>query len=319
LDVVESLCGGSNSVTVMVHAGRPDSQLLLRCMRAGAREFLTDPVLPSTMGEALVRASVRRDEVHRRKTPAGKLLVFAGAKGGVGVTTVASSFAVVLAQHAKVALLDLGSELGDAALTLGMSTKFTTFDALNNLSRLDSDFLVSLMAKHTSGLWVLGAPDAIPEKQSPKDGIARLVRAVREDFAYVVVDAGSCSFERYEELFEAATTVYLVTQVGVPELRNANRFITRYFSGANREKLEIVLNRYVARNAEIDEPAVTKALTQPAKWKVPNDFPAARRAQNAGVPLALDKGHLAQALTQMAKAARGEVTAPEKKKMLGWF
>ncbi len=319
LDVVESLCSGSSSITVMVHASRPDPELLLRCMRAGARELLTDPLLPNVVGEALVRASVRRDEVHRKKTPPGKLLVFVGAKGGAGVTTVASSFAVALAKHAKVALIDLDLELGDAALSLGMSTKFTTLDALNNPARLDSDFLVSLMVKHDSGLSVLGAPDTIPAQHIARSGTGRLLRLVREDFAYAVVDAGSQSCDWHEELFEAATTVYLVSQVGVPDLRNANRFVTRYFSGSNRDKLEIVLNRHNARSAEIDEAAITKALTYPAKWKIPNDYAAARRAQNTGVAVALDKSHVAHALVQMANAARGENTGPQKKKMFGLF
>ena len=319
LDVVESLCSGNSSVTVMVHAMRPDPQLLLRCMRAGAREFLTDPLLPNVIGEALVRAAVRRDEVHRKKTPLAKLLVFAGAKGGAGVTTVASSFAVSLAQHAKVALIDLDLELGDAALSLGMSTNFTTLDALNNLARLDSDFLVSLMTKHDSGLWVLGAPDTIPTKVTPRDGIGRLLRVAREDFEYVVIDAGSHSLDWYDELFGAATTVYLVSQVTVPDLRNANRFVTRYFNDSNRDKLEIVLNRYVAKNTEIDNPAITKALTRAAKWHVPNDYAAARKAQNTGIAVALDKSRLAQALQQMANMARGKKTAPKAKKILGIF
>ncbi|HEY6346216.1 MAG TPA: hypothetical protein VIY49_32410 [Bryobacteraceae bacterium] len=320
LDVVESLCSGGGSITVMVYSAQPNPELLLRCMRAGAREFLTDPLLPNIIGEALVRASVRRrDEVHRKKAPSGKLLVFAGAKGGAGVTTVASNFAAALARHAKVALIDLHLELGDAALTLGLSTTFTTLDALDNLARLDSDFLLSLMAKHDSGLSVLGAPDTIPTNHPPKDATGRLLRLAREDFAYVVVDAGSHSLDWHEELFQAATTVYLVTQVGVPDLRNANRFVTRYFSGFNREKLEIVLNRHVTRNVEIDEEAVAKALTQPAKWKLPNDYAAARRAQNTGVAVAMDKSQLAQALARMANAVCGEGPDKRKKKKFGLF
>src|SRR5437660_923372 len=86
------------------------------------------------------------------------------------------------------------------------------------------------------------------------------LRTAREDFAYVVVDAGAHSAELYESLFEAATTIYLVTQVGVAELRNANRFISWYFSDSKGKKLEIVLNRFVPRNLEIDEAAVTKVL-----------------------------------------------------------
>ena len=319
LDVIETLCSGSKAITVMVHSAREDAQLVVRCMRAGAREFLTDPLSPNTVNEALVRAAVRRDEVRRKPVATGKLLVFAGAKGGVGVTTVASNFAVALAQYAKVALIDLDLELGDAALTLGVPTPFTALDALNNPRRLDADLLSGLLTKHSSGLSVLGGPDIIPSTHPSKEGLARLLHVARENFSYVVVDAGSGSLGLYDSLFEAATTVYLVAQVSVPDLRNANRFITRYFSGLGREKLEIVLNRYVSKNLEIDEASVIKALTQQAKWKVPNDYLAAQRAQNTGIAIALEKNPMARALTQMVEAACGETARPERKKRFGLF
>ncbi len=321
LDVVENLCGRNSSVTVMVYSGSTDSELLVRCMRAGAREFLTEPVLPGSVGEALVRASVRRDEVRRHRRATGKLLVFVGAKGGSGVTTVASNFAVALAKQAssKVALIDLDLQLGDAALSLGLTTKFTAVDALESVNRLDSDFLSVLMAKHSSGLAVLGAPDSIPAAQPPQDGIEKLLRVAREDFGYVVVDAGSHSIDMYEALVEIASTVYLVTQVSVAELRNSNRFVARYFGGRDDGKLEIVLNRYLVRNIEIDDGAITKALTKPAKWKVPNDFVAVRRAQNTGMPVATEKNNLARAFAQMAAEACGQTPDPEKKKKLGFF
>jgi pilus assembly protein CpaE len=97
LDLVENICGNS-SVTVMVYSARLDSELLVRCMRAGAREFLTEPITVGTMAEALIRASVRHPAAHTAKKSEGKLLVFIGVKGGSGVTTVASNFAVSLAQ-----------------------------------------------------------------------------------------------------------------------------------------------------------------------------------------------------------------------------
>ncbi|HEX7362834.1 MAG TPA: hypothetical protein VF283_20275 [Bryobacteraceae bacterium] len=327
LDVVENLCARTSSATVMVHAARVDSELLVRCMRAGAREFLTEPLLPGAIGEALVRASVRRDEVRRHKTATGKLFVFAGAKGGSGVTTVASNFAVALAaysgvalpQQGKVALLDLDLHLGDAALALGISAKFSALDALEDPQRLDAELLAGLMTKHDSGVAVLAAPDDIPSAVPSKNDIDRLLRVAREDFPYVVVDAGSHLVDLYEPLFAAANAVYLVSQVSVADLRNANRFISRYFMGVAAEKLELVLNRYQPRSLEIDESAITKALTRPAKWKVPNDFAAVRRAQNAGTPLALEKSAVARALAEMAAAAAGQNSGPEKKRKFGLF
>src|SRR6201994_3242083 len=59
LDLVEHICGNS-SVTVMVYSTQADPELLVRCMRAGAREFLTQPIASTTIAEAMVRASVRR-------------------------------------------------------------------------------------------------------------------------------------------------------------------------------------------------------------------------------------------------------------------
>jgi pilus assembly protein CpaE len=319
LDVVETLCAANKTLTVMVYSAREDAQLVVRCMRAGAREFLTDPLVANTVSEALVRAAVRRDEVRRKAVALGKLLVFTGAKGGVGVTTVAANFAVALAEHAKVALIDLDMELGDAALTLGVTAPFTAMEALNNPRRLDGDLLSGLLTKHSSGLSVLAGPDTIPATHPNKDGLSRLLHVARESFEYVVVDTGSSSIGLYDALFDAATAVYLLSQVSVPDLRNANRFITRYFSGLGREKLQIVLNRYLARNVEIDEASINKALTQPAKWKIPNDYAAAQRAQNTGIAIALEKNPMARILGQMAEEACGGVARPAKKKRFGLF
>jgi len=288
-------------------------------MRAGAREFLIEPVLASSAAEALVRASVRKDEVRRQNTAAGELLVFVGAKGGCGVTTVTTNFAVALAKFQKVALLDLDLQLGEVALTLNLRNNFTALDAFENLHRLDTDFLSGLMSRHASGLSVLAAPDQIPASQPSTNGLERLLRVTREDFSHVVVDAGACSIEAYELLFELATSVYLVTQVSVADLRNANRFVKRYFSGSDADKLQIVLNRYNPRNLEIDDEAITKALTRPAKWHIPNDFVAAHKAQNTGVPLVSEKNHIAGAIIEMARAQAGQPAAPKKKKKFSLF
>src|SRR5690242_5845811 len=316
LDVVENVCASNTTLTVMAYAANPDAELLVRCMRAGAREFLTDPLSTNAVAEALIRASVRREELRRHKKIAGKLLVFVGAKGGSGVTTLTSNFALALAAQGagKVALLDLDLQLGDAALTLGLKAKFSLMDAMESAHRMDADLLSALMTKHTSGLEVLAAPDAIPNLQPSRDILEKVVRLAREDFAYVVVDAGAHSAELYEPLFEAATTVYLVTQVGVAELRNANRFISWYFSDAKSKKLEIVLNRHLARNVEIDEAAINKVLTRPAKWKIPNDYAAVRRAQNTGDPIVTERNLVARALDEMARSAAGQTAAPKKKK-----
>jgi pilus assembly protein CpaE len=314
LDLVESICSTS-SVTVMVYSEQVYPEMLVRCMRAGAREFLTHPVTSSSIAEAMVRASVRRPATQVAKKAAGKLLVFAGVKGGSGVTTVATNFAVALARESgqSTVLIDLNLQLGDAALGLGLSSQYSTANALMNANRLDSNYLSTLLVKHSSGLSVLAAPDKYTSTQVSEEALERLLQVARQDFHNVVVDAGSRFDASGKSMFMAGSTVYLVLQVGVSELRNANRLITQLFKSSGA-KVEVVLNRYTSRALSIDEASITKALTMPVGWRVPGDYPAARNAQNTATPLALEDSPIARAIREMSRAASGVNDQPEKKK-----
>jgi pilus assembly protein CpaE len=317
LDLVEHICGTS-SATVMVYSASTDSELLVRCMRAGAREFLTQPIAPNTIAEALVRASVRRPAAKPTKKVGGKLMVFLGAKGGSGVTTIAANFAIALAQESgkNTALVDLDLPFGDAALDLGISAEFSTANALQNFERLDSNFLTKLLIKHSSGLSVLAAPDRYTPLRASDEAVEKLLSVVRQDFDYVVVDAGSGSVRSM--LLDAAAVAYLVTQVSISELRNSNRLINEFFISGGR-KLEVVLNRFTPRSLSIDEENIAKALTKPVDWKIPNDYPAVRRAQNTATPLAQADSPISRVIRQMARTACNLSPTPDKKKRFSLF
>ncbi len=319
LDLIEAICGGG-SPTVMVYSGRTDPELLVRCMRAGAREFLTQPFEANTIAEAMVRASVRKPVVKPAKKSIGKLFVFLGAKGGSGVTTLACNFAVSLATETgqNSLLIDLHLPLGDAALDLGITAQYSTVNALQNAARLDSNFLSKLLTKHDSGLSVLAAPGKFAQSQTTHDDVDKLLAVARQDFDYVVVDAGTRLDLADSSLFDQATIIYLITQVSIPELRNSNRLVSEFFTKTST-KLEIVLNRYMPRSLGVDEDHITKALTRPATWQIPNDYATARRTQNTATPLSLEDTPIARVIKQMARTAAGLPPAAEKKKKFGLF
>lgn len=318
-DLVESIASHS-SVTVMVYSARSNPDLLMRCMRAGAREFLTLPVSSNTIAEALIRASVRRPATRQTKKALGRLLVFTGAKGGSGVTTVASNFAIALAQESgqSTLLIDLDLPLGAAALDLGITAQFSTVDALQNIGRMDSNFFARLLTKHSSGLSVLAAPDKYSSMPVTDDALDRLLAVARQDFDFVVVDAGSSIGSTFTTLIDMATTVYLVTQVSISELRNSNRLISEFFA-SRATKLQIVLNRFTPRSLVIDEDSITKALTLAPSWRIPSDYPVVRQAQNSATPLAMGDSSISDIIRQMARGACGLPATAEKKKRFGLF
>ena len=113
-------------------------------------------------------------------------------------------------------------------------------------------------------------------------------------------------------------TIFMVTQIGIPELRNSNRLIKQIVIDGG-PKVEIVVNRYDSESGDIEEAQIKKALTHPINWKIPNDYSAVRRMQNLGTPFNREDSHIARAIRQMGESVCGLTPAPKKKKLLGIF
>jgi pilus assembly protein CpaE len=318
LRTIEALCR-SGTATPMAYSQRTDDDLLIRCMRAGVREFLLYPFGAGILEEAFGRTSSRGQLTPDTKKVVGKSFVFLGAKGGSGVTTAACNFAVSLAQESKrsTLLIDLDLPLGDAALSLGVTSEFSTIEALREAERLDATFLAKLLSKHKSGLHILGAPGRYLRLPPPGTAVDQLISVACKSFEYVVVDAGSKWELTDTRLFDMISTVFLVTQVGVAELRNSNRLITGCLQPYT-SKLEIVLNRYTAEMLGIDDAAIESALTRPASWRIPNDYPAVRQMHNTAEPLR--ESNIQRTIKKMATTASGLLEdVQEKKKRFGIF
>jgi len=305
LELVETLCA-DGSAYVMAYSARADMKLAVRFMRAGVREFFTLPLDSTEVAGALTRAAQYHGTSSAPEKSAAKLFVFLGTKGGCGVTTLAANFALALAQESeqKTLLIDLGLPLGDVAINLGMKTQYSVVNALMDTERLDPSFLRSLIAKHSTGLEVLPAPNEFPQISVTEDAINKLIAVARQSHDFVVVDAGARVDLIGTAVFEQASTIYLVTQVGITELRNAHRMITQFFA-TRGPSLQIVLNRYTQRALLFDDSQIAKTLTRPAELKIPDDYAAARRTRNTATPMVLVDSTIAQTIREMARSAAG--------------
>ncbi len=308
LYLVETICGRSPA-TVMLFSSATDSDLLVQCMRAGAREFLKLPVEPAAIEVAVARAYARRPTDRPAKTNVGSLYVFSSVKGGSGATTVACNFAVVLAQMAcangqRCLLVDFSLPLGDASILLGVSSSYSTMNALQNHERLDANFLSTLLSKHESGLDVLAAPDRYVGADASEQARMRLISVARQSYDHVVLDMSSTLDPLSRTLFREATINFLVTQVSVTELRNANRIIGEFFPSGTRRP-DVVLNRFNPKSAGIDDESIRKALTMEPKWRIPGDYIAVRDSISMKSSVAMSKSPISKVIHQMVEEAAG--------------
>ena len=89
LELVASLAKTTPSCDILVTSSSADGNLILRTMRAGAKEFLTHPVKTEDMAAALQRVAKQRGGSAGGGARACEIIAVTGATGGVGSMAVA--------------------------------------------------------------------------------------------------------------------------------------------------------------------------------------------------------------------------------------
>jgi len=289
LGAIERLRAGHPNVAIFAVAQTTEPDLILQAMRAGANEFFSCPVPEEAFHGAIRRTAARRETSQGAARQPSQTLVFFGAKGGAGTTTVAVNAAVELARVSKrpTLILDLKPCFGEVGLFLGMRPRFTVLDAIDNLHRLDRDFLRELVAKHKSELEILAGSEQA-DRPSAADGgaIEELFRVLGRAYDFIVVDAGNTINSSIIGALYAADILFVVVNPDVPSVRNAQRMIDRVRQlGVGGERVRVLLNR--AGTPGVAPAQIETALGYPVHHAFPSDQTTVSMALNSGVPLAL--------------------------------
>ncbi len=287
---IERLRGAFPNAALFAVAGTTDPELILQAMRAGANEFFTWPPAEESFHAAVRRTAARRESTQAAAKPPSSTLVFFGTKGGTGTTTVAVNCAVEIARltRRQTIIVDLKTCLGEVALFLGVRPRYTVLDAIENLHRLDRDFLKELVVRHKSGLEILAASEQFDRPNAQDAGaVEELFRVLSRSHDFIVVDAGNAINSCSLAALYAADNIFLVTNPDVPSVRNAQRLVDRVRQlGASMERIRIVLNR-VSDSLMIGPKQIETALGYSIDQTFGSDYKTVSAALNSGVPLAL--------------------------------
>jgi len=326
MPTVERLRTGTPSAGIFAVALTADPDLILQAMRAGANEFFIWPPADETFHGAIRRVASRREAVQGAR-PAATVLVFFGAKGGAGTTTIAVNCGVEVARLSKspTVIIDLKPGLGEVALFLGIRPRYSILDAIDNLHRLDREFLKELVVKHKSGLEILAGSDNF-DRPGASDGsaIEELFRLLTRQYEYLVVDAGSQINSCTVAALYAADRMFLIANPDVPSVRNAQRLLERVRElGASGDRVRVLLNR-AAEPYPIPPKQIETALGHPIHHMFPSDYKTVSTSLNSGVPLALSgDSDIATHFDQFTRSvldpagANAPAAGPKKKSALG--
>ncbi|MGV3485205.1 MAG: AAA family ATPase [Planctomycetaceae bacterium] len=310
--MVERLSKEHPECVLLVVSGSNDGQLILRAIRAGAREFLTLPLSEDELESALTRVSLQKFGSADSKRGSCEVIAVAGATGGVGSTSVASNMGCILASEPgkSVALLDLDLALGDADVFLNVIPDYTLADVVQNVARLDIQLLKKSLTKHASGLYLLPRPVELHDTNAiTAESLRKVIGLLKASFTHLIVDLSKGYSNVDMSVMEAANKVLLVTQLDLPCLRNVVRLMMSFeeIEGL-KQKIEIVVNRAGLDSGQISLKKAKETIGREIYALLPNDYRTMVSVRNNGVPLITQapKAPITMAMREMVAKLGGE-------------
>jgi pilus assembly protein CpaE len=274
--VVATLSSAGTRVAVV--APSEDSGLVLRALRAGAREFVIggDPLR--------LEAAVRNLARPVSAGAAGRVTAVFAPKGGVGATTLTVNLAAVIAGRSERACaVDLDLQLGDVLSSLDITGGYTVSDVLANIRRLDRELMDASLTRHKSGVAVLAQSERIEEaEQIDSAAVGRLLSFMRQHYGHLLLDGLRAFDEVGLAALDASDRILLVVTQQVPAVRNAQRCMGVFRKlGYSDSKVQVVVNRF-QRSSNISIELIAETIGIPVLATISNDYATLQRAMNEG-------------------------------------
>lgn len=323
LQLIQQLVLDFPNMPILAVSARGDGQSILQALRAGAKEFLTAPVVLEELLLALQRLQTARQGEGLTWTNGAaarhdsQVIAIVGSRGGIGCTSLAVNLGVNLAQDPQnnVALIDLDLALGDADVALDLIPDYTLADVAINIDRLDMTFLRRSLCKHETGLSLLPHPVQMEDiALIHEDHLARVIGLLRASYTHLIFDLSKRFTPTDLTAMRLCDDILLVAQLELTSLRNVVRMLHAMGNEEGMdEKVKVVINRVGAEEGEITLKKAEETIARPIYWQVPNDFRSMNEARNAGVPLltSAPKSRVQLSLVGLANALSGKVPVEE--------
>ena len=257
-------------------------------MRAGARDYIVEPVTSEELANALDQITQELQSQRSRKS--AELVVVMNTKGGSGASMIATNLAYIDATETdqRTLLVDMDLQFGALPSYLGLPFNNGLMKALKDVEHLDAAALDGLVLKHSDGLRMLAASpeELILNEEVPQPRVASLFRLLGDSYEKIVVDMPRQIDAISSLILQHADKIVLVMEASLAHTRDAKRLlqILHQVLGLPRERIKIVINRY-DKSGTVRSDDVRDALGFDEVTTLPSDFKRVNQSINIGSPL----------------------------------
>jgi pilus assembly protein CpaE len=283
LSVIPELLRTDAKLPIIAVLSSNDPELVLRCLRQGASDFLIQPFTSEQVEAALQK--IARQQPTRSKTP-GRVYCIVPAKGGCGASTIASNLAYQMKRGEKrILLADLDPLAGTLSFLLKIKSSYSFMDVLARAQDIDGDLWKTLITSR-QGVDVLLSPEVMTEGMSDLKDASSIIEYARHTYDLVVLDTGGAYGDWNLSQARLADEILLVTTNELTSLQAVQRVLS-YLDANNipRYKLRLIVNRY-DRHTGLSKDVIGTALHTEIFHILPADYEAIQKSLMEGKPLA---------------------------------
>lgn len=283
-----------------------DSSLVLRALRAGARQYLDLADLRDDLDLALDKLAAAGADPRQRGSV---ITVYAPTPGSGGSTVAANLAGAFVRTHPdEIALVELTREDGDQALLLDLTPRFGVADVCARSQSLDTVSLWHSLEHHRSGLHVLvqGSHQGVPPAIS-SEALRRLVVLLRSMFRSTVIELDRATTDEQWTAMAMSDIVALVVRPDVPAVRRAQRAVQEATKhGIPRERMRLVINRW-DQSGQLPLKSIQEILGFNDPLLIPDDPDKVNKATNRGLLLTelAARATITRRFGQLAKSLNG--------------
>lgn len=285
LSVIPEFLRIDPKLPIVVVLSNNDPELVLKCLRQGASDFLMQPFTNDQVEAALQK--IARLQPNRSKNP-GKVYCLMPAKGGCGASTIANNLAYHLKRHnsdKKVLLADLDPLAGTLSFLLKIKSNYSFVDVLQRGAEIDGD-LWKAVVSNRHGVDVLLSPEVMTEGVSDLADASPIIEFARNSYDLVLLDAGSIYGPWNLSQARLADEILLITTNELTSLQAVQRALSYLDSNdVGRWKVRLVVNRY-DRHVGLSKDVIGTALHTDIYHILPTDYEAIQKSLMEGKALA---------------------------------
>lgn len=316
LDALSDSCDAGTKVIVIGHVN--DVQLYRDLIRRGVSEYLIAPLRTIDLLRALSDLYVSPEARNL-----GRVIAVAGAKGGVGASTLAHNLSWSIARNldASTVIVDLDIAFGTAGLDFNQDPPQGIAEAVFAPERLDANMLDRLLSRCSDNLALLAAPAMLDRTiDLGEEAFVQTIDLLRATAPCVVLDLPHVWTGWSRRCLLGADEIVVVAEPELASLRNAKNLIDlAKASRANDAPVRLVLNKVgVPKRPEISAAEFAKALGTEVLASIPFDAQLFGTAANNGQMIAEVQagGKISEAFVQIASALTGRGEAKRGKRSL---